>query len=335
MDGLLGRLGDLVHQGPRAVPLEREPAGKDLVEEDPDAVPVARFGADVIQELFRGHVGRSPRPSGHAVREVLRRIQFGGEAEVQQDHASLGGHQHIAWLDVLVEQACLVEGLQPLAQVTERPGHQPEVRRRRHVGEFVLVGVLHVGRGREFLDGRALDRREGLGLERGGGAGPAFGGGDGAQELEDVGPLDQLHGEEPLAVVGDQLVEAHEVRVADVGQRPELLLEEKQASGSCLMGGLEGHDLLPLPVVHFVDRPERARTETASVDETGGSLEWLHLRASLPGAGREDVVSGLSRQLPREPASRAAPGDGCPAIPAASRGSAAGWRARRRRRRRG
>ena len=43
--------------------------------------------------------------------------------------------------------------------------------------------------------------------------------------LEELDPLDELHREEPVVVVGDQLVEAHEVLVDDVGERAKLALE--------------------------------------------------------------------------------------------------------------
>src|SRR5947208_8980438 len=49
--------------------------------------------------------------------------------------------------------------------------------------------------------------------------------------LYNVYTVNQLHCEKPGSTVGGQFIEIHEVRMGDVGQRAELLLEPIQGEG--------------------------------------------------------------------------------------------------------
>ena len=73
-------------------------------------------------------------------------------------------------------------------------------------------------------------------------------------EGEEVGPVDELHREEDVVSLrDDELVEAHEVRVMNVGERPKLLLEPKEGRRGEAEQTLQGDDLTPLAIERFVD----------------------------------------------------------------------------------
>jgi hypothetical protein len=81
--------------------------------------------------------------------------------------------------------------------------------------------------------------------------------------LEDLDPFDELHREEPIVGVGDQLVEAHEVLVDDVGERAKLALEAIKSARIEPGEGLQRDTRLPLAVPRFVDDAARSRAESA------------------------------------------------------------------------
>src|ERR1035438_5969478 len=69
-----------------------------------------------------------------------------------------------------------------------------------------------------------------------------------------IGSIDKLHREEDLVALGhDELVEAHEVLVMDVGESPELLLEAVERARAEVEQGLEGDGMPALAIEGLVD----------------------------------------------------------------------------------
>jgi hypothetical protein len=93
--------------------------------------------------------------------------------------------------------------------------------------------------------------------------------GDGGQE---VAAVDELHGDEPLRV-GDEVVEADEVVVADVGEGPELALEPVERLGVVGAQGLEGDAGAGGLVEDLVDDAVAAGAEATHDGVAGGARE--------------------------------------------------------------
>jgi hypothetical protein len=99
-------LGDLLERDrDRRVGLERDAAGQQLVEQDPDRVEVARRRDRMPLRLLGRQVlrGADDRPG---LRHVGRAGT--GDAEVGDLHAALGVDDHVVGLDVAVDDAALV-----------------------------------------------------------------------------------------------------------------------------------------------------------------------------------------------------------------------------------
>ncbi len=92
---------------------EREPAGQGLVEHHADTVPIAGRGYRQARCLFRRHVcDRADDVRLRALVDVGL-FQLGGEAEVEQDDASVTVDEHVGGLDVAVELAGIVQRRRP------------------------------------------------------------------------------------------------------------------------------------------------------------------------------------------------------------------------------
>jgi hypothetical protein len=90
---------------------------------------------------------------------------------------------------------------------------------------------------------------------------------------EEVLAKDELHREEdPVAIVRDELVQVHEVRVEDVREGPELLLESIEVARVEVHERLQGDALLPLAIEHLVDDAHAALPEAAQDLVAGGPL---------------------------------------------------------------
>ena len=99
---------------------EREPAGQGLVEHHADTVPIAGRGYRQACCLFRRHVcDRADDVRLRALVDVGL-FQLGGQAEVEQDDASITVDEHVGGLDVAVELAGVVQRRDPRGELPQR-----------------------------------------------------------------------------------------------------------------------------------------------------------------------------------------------------------------------
>jgi hypothetical protein len=236
-----------------------------LVEHDADAVPVARLADPLAEPQLGGHVQRGADDRRVAPLATLGLLA--DQAEVEDDDPPGRGREDVRGLDVAVEHPGGVQRLHAEAHLGEAGAQALEVGQRRR-GQQDGAGD-HDGAG-----GRLADRRAVV-------AGEAAAGGPGEHvELGRVvlgvragqgeavtqvagqrDAVDQLHGEEPVAVVLEQLVQADEVRVAEVGEGPELFLEAVQLVGGVLVRALDRDRVAALAVEGGEHGPERAGAE--------------------------------------------------------------------------
>ena len=75
----------------------------------------------------------------------------------------------------------------------------------------------------------------------------------------EVLPRHEFHRQEDsVGLGGDELVQAYEVPVQDVRERPEFLLEQIKGTGTETKEGLDRHSPVAFPVVRFVDHTHSA-----------------------------------------------------------------------------
>ncbi len=111
VDGVLLDGLELLHRG--GVRVEGRLPGEGVIQGRAEAVDVPEKRVGGAFELLRRHiVGRRPE----IFREVLASL-LQGEAEVDELGRALCGHQHVAGLDVAVDQVLLVGGLQTTGDV--------------------------------------------------------------------------------------------------------------------------------------------------------------------------------------------------------------------------
>ena len=111
-----------------------------------------------------------------------------------------------------------------------------------------------------------------------------------AHVLRERHPVHQLHREEPLVAFRQQLVQRDEVRVRDVGQRPELLLESVERGGVDVPECFERDRQAVLAIERLVDDAEAAAAKAASDLESRVAGE-LALNEKTP-VRREGRVEG-------------------------------------------
>src|SRR6266568_6187160 len=99
---------------------------------------------------------------------------------------------------------------------------------------------------------------------------------------EEAYPVDQLHREEPLLAVGEQLVEGDEIRVDEVGERSEFLFEPIEGLLTGPAKGFQGDPAAPLAIERLVDDAERAGPEPASQLETLCARKVFRPEAAQP-----------------------------------------------------
>ena len=231
------------------------------------------FGQWIPAALLGRHVGRS---SDQIQAAPLLRSEIEHEPEIQKDDTPLGRHEDVRGLDVPMELPRIVERVQPIGELKEiraKPAVSVGVAGARPgwIGWSVLSqgSLKRVTRRSGRFSERRLERalapiRDHVSLC------------DGAPNVVEKGDsLDELHREEPLIAFREELVQSDEVRVADVGERTELLLEAIQSVRVDVPQGLQRNGCIPFTVERAVDDTEPSRTEPSLDREPSGSLEIL------------------------------------------------------------
>ena len=91
-------------------PGPRPPAGEQLEQHDAEAVDVRGGRGQLAARLLRAEVVDGPERRAGQRQRGLR--QGPGDAEVGDLHAALAGHEHVAGLDVAVDEAAVMRGPQ-------------------------------------------------------------------------------------------------------------------------------------------------------------------------------------------------------------------------------
>ena len=87
---------------------------------------------------------------------------------------------------------------------------------------------------------------------------------------DEVATLDQLHREEPPILDGEHLIQIDQVRMSDIAERTELLLEPNQGHRLDASHRLEGDEFPALLVIRLVDDAHPARAHAADQGEPHG-----------------------------------------------------------------
>ena len=183
-----------------------------------------------------------PRTYGDQALVQPRRPQLGGEPEVEDHDPALPGHQHVRGFQVAVELARLVEGGDPLGQLPQgdpQPGQG--LRRQAESADGFEAGsrrgpLRARGSGSPKASwwtipepGPSAARRvPGRSVVSGTGAG---GSAPDRTKRQEIDPVDELHGEEPVGPSAVSSWSATRLGWDDVGQGPELLLEAEERRG--------------------------------------------------------------------------------------------------------
>jgi hypothetical protein len=175
-------------------------------QDDAEGVPVGRRVDDVAADLLGGHVRVRPDELVGRPSLVPRGV---GDPEIDDHDAPRLRDEDVRRLDVAMDDRGAVERVEPRGELGEGRAKPPLVERpggqgRRRAGAARLRRVR--GSGRRL----PADR---IGAER-------------AHVLEEVDAADELHREEPLPVVLEELLEADHVRVLEPLERAELVLQK-------------------------------------------------------------------------------------------------------------
>jgi hypothetical protein len=106
--------------GGEAVALERLIAAEHFVEDEADGEKIGASVVGLLQKDFRGHVGGSAAAGGHGLHALggfvgIAAPGAAGDAEVENLHPVAGGEHDVLGLDVAVDDAFFVSGLQAFA----------------------------------------------------------------------------------------------------------------------------------------------------------------------------------------------------------------------------
>ena len=184
--------------------------------------------------------------------------QFGRQAEVEEYDPALRRHQHVRRLDVAVQLARLVHRRDPLGELQEGVPEAPSPGRREWCGR---PGRLTIGSATTASEAPAD-----IGLRRHqAGPSPVVAGRAGIVPYvpQEVGPIDQLHDDEPTTAVEDQLIQPHEVDVDDLQEAAKLLLEPEDCPRALVPNGLQRDLRAAIPVERAVDHSHPAAAEQA------------------------------------------------------------------------
>ena len=267
------------------IPHERGFADERFVEEDAHAVPVARVGQRLVEGLLRSHVhGRADdvaleQPCVDHPGEIRR------HAEVEEDDATVFVDEHVGGLDVAVDLSRRMERVDSLRELTECVPQPVHVRRR----------LPSTGRGTVQKHGRRRFRDAATGpaglldlVGRPAAAGRRRGSRRRRERLgtlrvdPEILPRDELHRQEDAVGLGrDELVEAYEVAMQDVRERPEFLFEQVESARTEAKERLDRDSPILLPVVGLVDD---AHSSVADAPQ--------HLISSRPRPGKQVALVG-------------------------------------------
>jgi len=114
---------------------------------------------------------------------------------------------------------------------------------------------------------------------------------------QEIGALDEVHGQEPLLPVGEQLVGADQVRVNKVGQRPKLPLEARHDRRLHGAQPLEGHQRAERLVARAEDHAEAAGPEAVENLETVTGV-GSSFRGRFRAHRRDSITEAVSRRVP-------------------------------------
>ncbi len=276
-------------RGIRQRALERDAAGERLIEHHAHGIPIGGRGERLRLRLLGRHEGERPRDLPMAALEsgggrpvlvrsvrilAARASALERESKVADDDASFGGRdEDVGRLQVAVQQVRSVQRLQAFAELKKSApqpwlverGHSPRarVRPRRKRGRLTRAGIeqpfLQVDDGRLFV----LDDLFRVCVF------PAMR----ADIREKVRPFDELHGEQPLALVGEHVVELDEVRVRQVREPPKLGFEAEERGGIESRQELDGDGSFPPSVIRAKHRARSASAEEFMEHEAFGHLD--------------------------------------------------------------
>ena len=237
----------LVQQDLDGAALERQPAGQRLEQHDADAVAVGGRGHRRRHRLLGRHV-RGGADHGGVADPRLQGLAH--QAEVEHHHAALAGDQHVRRLEIAVDHAGAVQGVEAHRELAHAVAEARlvEAARQRRLGAAVAGVAAAI----------AAPARLGVRLP---------------DVIEERHAGDQLHREEPVAVGVEQLAEAHQVAVLEVGAGAELGLQAVQRVGLDRAHGLERHHQLALAIVGLVDHAHAALADEPAQLEAVISLE--------------------------------------------------------------
>ena len=139
--------------------------------------------------------------------------------------------------------------------------------------------------------------------------------------LHEIDALHELHREEAVRALDDQLVERHQVAMGDIGEAAELPLEVIDVGRPGAPQRLQGDDLIASAIVHLVDDAHAAGAEGPQDRESFRSAELVRMGCGVRARRRSVIVSGEqtgrppaprgSRRRTREPIPAARPPGAC------------------------
>ena len=273
-----GRLARLLgHQHRERRPLERQ--GSLPVRHSYSATPTActsrRRGPTIVDVACSGAMYAGV-PGGEADDAVpLGRVEH--QPEVEQHHAPLGRHPHVGGLHVAVHLAGVVQRGEAEGELAEGAAHAGFVGR----SGGGAVAPEH-RRGALGMGGLGAGERVGEGVDaaEAGEAGATADPGEGSSEPS---CLYELHGEEALRPLGEELSQRYQVRVVDPLQRAELPLQTEERVGVRVADRLQRDPLVAVPVERLVDDPHPPSPRRRSRWNRGGGAESPESK----GSGRE------------------------------------------------
>ena len=110
---------------------------------------------------------------------------------------------------------------------------------------------------------------------------------------DEVRPVNQLHGNEPWLLIGDELVQGNEIGMREVRECTKLALQPEEAPGVRAAEQLERHACVTLQVEGFVDDTEPALAETSLDAKALVVAQHLarYFRGASAAAGRDGNCS--------------------------------------------